>query len=172
MGPKLDKKPRKPMKPRTQPAVQVTEELKLEILSLLNDRRYNINLLKVSIMIQNCLLNCFRECLFKETTPRNTVGMKLKGWSEVLEFCHQKGAKYIDIGHLKSIFSRWKAAFHTKKEAAKKTGGGGKKFEQTAVDDMMHNIIYGSKEVDTFEVKAGTFNVHHEQPQHVQARPD
>ncbi len=78
--------------------------------------------------------------------------MKIKGWSEILEFCHQKGAKYVDISHLKTIFARWKAAFHGKKEAAKKTGGGGKKFENTVVDDMMHNIIYGSKEKDTFSV--------------------
>ncbi len=78
--------------------------------------------------------------------------MKLKGWTEVLEFCQRKGAKYTDVGHLKIIFSRWKVAFHAKKEAGKKTGGGGKKFERTAVDDMMHNIIYGSKEESTFEV--------------------
>ncbi len=79
--------------------------------------------------------------------------MKLNGWTEILEFCQRKGANYVDIAHLKSIFSRWKAAFHAKKEAAKKTGGGGKKFEKTSVDEMMHNIIYGSKEQDTFEVE-------------------
>ncbi len=46
MGPKKEKvfsqrKPRKDQKPRTQPAIHVSEESKIQILSMVNDKRYS-----------------------------------------------------------------------------------------------------------------------------------
>ncbi len=69
-----------------------------------------------------------------------------------MEFCKTLGANYNDVNHLKAIVARWKKGYLEKKEGAKKTGEGGKKYATTSSDNLLHDIIYGSKEVDTFSV--------------------
>ncbi len=122
MGPKT--------KPRG-PPINVTEAIRLQILSRIND---------------------FREVVYGETTPANTMPMKYRAWSEVLDLCHKLGANYKDINHLKDIVKRWKSTYLKKKVESTKTGKGGDEVQMTACDNMIHQIIYGSREKETFEV--------------------
>ncbi len=78
--------------------------------------------------------------------------MKFAAWREIYEFCHTIGANYTDVDHLKSIVQRWKKSYMEKKAAAKKSGEGGKKYQETAADELLHHIIYGSSSIDTVEV--------------------
>ncbi len=147
MAPKKNPK-RGPQKPRTQANVFVSDITKQQILSKVNDRRYAATFYFNS----NSKVIFFRECLFGETTPTNTMHMKHTAWMEVLDFCHSVGANYPDVHHLKINFGRWKKAYLSKKEESKKTGGGGTKFVLTPCDIVMRDIVYGSSEKDTIEV--------------------
>ncbi len=109
----------------------VSEEVRLQILTKINDNR---------------------EILYGETTPTNTTSMKHDCWNEVFEFCKKVGANYRDTTHLKEIIKRWKTAYHSKKKEASQTGKGGREAQMTSCDEMLHQIIYGSKEIETVEV--------------------
>ncbi len=117
-------------KPRA-PQIFVTEDVRLQILTKINDHR---------------------DLLYGETTPTNTTAMKHQCWIEILELCHKLGAKYRDVPHLKELIKRWKTAYFSKKREANKTGKGGTDVQMTACDEMLHQIVYGSHEVDTVEV--------------------
>ncbi len=78
--------------------------------------------------------------------------VKFRAWQEILDFSKSLGANYNDVNHLKSIVARWKKTFMDKKQGARRTGEGGKEYQETSSDRLLHDIIYGSKETDTFTV--------------------
>ena len=80
MPPKKTGEPRKKLKPRTKPAICLTEDRKIQILSKIND---------------------VRDVIFGETTPTNNARRKRDAWSDILEFCNSIGAKYEDEGHFR-----------------------------------------------------------------------
>ncbi len=109
---------KRPYKKQRERAVVVPEDVKVKILSKLND---------------------LRDILLGEATPQMSVARQMVVWEDFIQFCNDNGANYKDKSHFMRNWSNWKRGLEAKITEKNKTGGGrGEDF--TEAEELIYNI--------------------------------